>query len=421
MADIQPFRGLRPRPELVQRVASPPYDVLNSEEARQMAADNPMSFLRVVKAEIDLPPGADVHGDDVYLKGADNLRRMVVEQVLIQDPAPCFYVYELTMGTHVQRGVMLGASAAEYEQGLIKKHEFTRRDKEDDRAHHVDVLGANTGPVMLTYRALDAIDGLLARVCANLDPVYDFVAPDGIGHRMWAVCDQADVAALQRAFLDVDALYIADGHHRSAAGHRVRNLRRDRNPNHDGSEAYNYYLAVAFPDNQLQIMGYYRAVTDLAGMTPEAFITRVQERFEVVETDEPVPRGLHQFTMFLEGKWYCLTALPDTYPESDPVKRLDCSILQENLLAPVLGIKDPRSDERIDFIGGIRGTRELERRCGLDMKIAFALYPVTVAQLIAIADAGAVMPPKSTWFEPKLRSGMVTRSLDDQEQEVGRC
>jgi uncharacterized protein (DUF1015 family) len=413
MADVRPFKGLRPRPEVVEKVASPPYDVMNADEAREMAADNPLSFLRVVKAEIDFPPEIDSHSDEVYERGASNLAALEAQGALIRDEVPCFYIYELTMDGHVQKGVMLGASADEYERGLIKKHEFTRRDKEDDRAHHVDVLNANTGPVMLTYRAQAALDGTIARICASTSPVYDYVAADGVGHRMWAVCGAGDVAAIADGFAGVGAFYIADGHHRSAAGYRVRNLRRDRNPGHRGDELYNHYLAVAFPDDQLQILGYYRAVEALNGLTAEDFMERIAGKFEISRTDNPQPSALHHFTMYLDGAWYELVAREGSYPADDPVGSLDCSILQENLLSPVLGIGDPRTASGIDFIGGIRGTRELERRCNLDMKVAFALYPVTVAQLIAISDAGAIMPPKSTWFEPKLRSGMVTRSLDD--------
>ena len=415
MADARPFKGLRPRPELVEKVASPPYDVMSAEEAREMAAGNPLSFLRVVKAEIDFPPDTDSHREEVYERGAVNLRRLESEGALIRDEDPCFYIYELTMGGHVQRGVMLGASADEYERGLIRKHEHTRRDKEDDRAHHVDVLGANTGPVMLTYRATPNLDAAVQRICDGTVPVYDFVAADGVGHKMWAVCETADVVAIQEGFAAVDAFYIADGHHRSAAGYRVRNLRRDRNPDHCGDEAYNHYLAVAFPDNQLQILGYYRAVVSLNGLTTEEFLARVAGKFEVSRTDTPMPAARHHFTMYLDGAWHELVAREGSFPADDPVGSLDCSILQENLLSPILGIGDPRTASGIDFIGGIRGTDELERRCSLDMKVSFALYPVTVGQLIAISDAGAIMPPKSTWFEPKLRSGMVTRSLDDSK------
>jgi len=387
---------------------------MNEAEARSMAAGNQYSFLHVVRAEIDFPAGVDSHDDAVYEMGASNLKKLEADGVLIRDDEASFYLYELTMDGHVQTGIIFGASAQEYEDGLIKKHEFTRRVKEDDRAHHVDILNANTGPVMLTYRARAGIDSIVERVQRGVADT-DFVADDGIRHRLWALSEPTLVETLRNEFSAVDALYVADGHHRSAAGYRVRNLRRDRNPNHTGSEAYNHYLAVAFPDNQLQILGYFRAVESLCGLSAEEFLAAVEESFEVATTDNPEPQGLHHFTMFLDGQWYSLTAKAGTYPADDPVGSLDCSILQDNVLRPLLGIEDPRTSEGIDFIGGIRGTRELERRCELDMKVAFALYPVTVGQLIAIADAGEVMPPKSTWFEPKLRSGMVTRSLDDSK------
>ena len=415
MSLIQPFKGIRPRPDTVEKVASPPYDVLSSDEARKMVRLNPYSFLRVVKAEVDLDPAADVHGEAVYEQSRKNLQEMIGAETLLQDPVPCFYIYEQRMGEHVQRGLMTGVSAEEYEQDLIKKHEFTRPDKEDDRARHVDVLNANTGPVMLTYRASAEIDAFVEDICANSTPVYDFVADDGIGHRMWVVSAEKRVLRLQELFGAVDALYVADGHHRSAAGYRVRNLRRDRNAAHRGDEPYNFYLAVLFPDDQLAIQGYYRAVKDLNGHTSEAFLEAVQESFDLRrlgEGEDALPSALHHVTMRLDGQWYELVAKPEAFDASNPVGSLDVAILQEKLLAPVLGIGDPRTDTRVEFIGGIRGTVELERRCELDMAVAFALYPVQVAQLMAIADAGAVMPPKSTWFEPKLRSGMVTRSLD---------
>lgn len=411
MSDIQPFRGIRPRPELVKKVASPPYDVLNSEEARELAKDNPMSFLHITKAEIDFSPDVDSHSEEVYKKSADNLQSFIKDGTLVQDSTPCFYVYEITMGTHTQRGLMVGASVEEYEKGLIKKHEFTRRDKEDDRAHHVDILDANTGPVLLCYKAQKEIDQLIDKVCTSSSPVYDFTADDGIKHVMWVVSDTNDVTALQNYFKKLDALYVADGHHRSAAAFRVRNMRRDRNPQHKGNEPYNHFMAVVFPDDQLQILGYYRAVKDIADLTPDEFLKKISQHFDVAPTSEPQPKELHHFTMFLDGKWYELVAKEGSFPEDDPVLSLDASILQKNLLEPILQIHDIRTNDRIDFIGGIRGTKELEKRCNRDMRIAFALYPTSVAQLMSVADSGEVMPPKSTWFEPKLRSGMVVRSL----------
>jgi len=411
MADIRPFQGLRPKPELVQKVASPPYDVLNSQEARELAKDNPMSFLHVVKAEIDFGPDIDTHSDQVYKKGAENLQKFLRDGILIQDASPCFYIYQITMGSHTQLGLMLGASVDEYEKGFIKKHELTRRDKEDDRAHHVDILNANSGPVMLSYHANEEVDKHLETICSTSEPVYDFTAEDGIRHVLWVVSDPKDTERIQRNFLNVEAMYIADGHHRSAAAYRVRNIRKEQNPNHTGDEPYNHFLAVAFPDNQLQILGYHRAVKDLADIEPGEFIDKLTEYFDVSETDDPLPQKPRHFTMFLDGKWYGLVAKENSFPADNPVLSLDVSILQKNILESILDLYDIRTNDRIDFIGGIRGTKELEKRCNQDMRIAFALYPTSIGQLMSVSDSGKVMPPKSTWFEPKLRSGMVTRSL----------
>ena len=411
MADIRPFQGLRPKPELVQKVASPPYDVLNSQEARELAKDNPMSFLHVVKAEIDFGPDIDTHSDQVYKKGAENLQKFLRDGILFQDASPCFYIYQITMGSHTQLGLMLGASVDEYEKGFIKKHELTRRDKEDDRAHHVDILNANSGPVMLSYHANEEVDKHLETICSTSEPVYDFTAEDGIRHVLWVVSDPKDTERIQRNFLNVEAMYIADGHHRSAAAYRVRNIRKEQNPNHTGDEPYNHFLAVAFPDNQLQILGYHRAVKDLAGLEPGEFIDKLTEYFDVSETDDPLPQKPRHFTMFLDGKWYGLAAKENSFPADDPVLSLDVSILQKNILESILDLYDIRTNDRIDFIGGIRGTKELEKRCNQDMHIAFALYPTSIGQLMSVSDSGKVMPPKSTWFEPKLRSGMVIRSL----------
>ncbi len=413
MADIRPFPGLRPRPELVEQVASPPYDVLSSAEARQMAAGNPNSFLRVVKAEVDLPEDVDVHSDQVYDRSAANLQRLIDEGVLVPDPQPCFYVYRLRMGDHVQHGLVVGASVDEYEQGTFKKHELTRPEKEDDRARHVERLMANAGPVLATYRAEPAVRELVATICQG-PAEFDFTAADGVGHSLWVVSDPDQVAELRAAFEAVPALYIADGHHRSASAFRVRNILREKNPDHTGDEAYNHFLAVLFPDDELAILGYHRVVKDLNGLEPDAFWQQVSEKFEVTETERGEPDRPRCFTCFLDGKWYRLTARSGTFDADDPVHSLDAAILQENLLAPVLGIGDPRTDDRIDFVGGIRGAAELERRCSADARVAFAVHPVSVEQLIAIADAGQIMPPKSTWFEPKLRSGVVVRSLEDR-------
>jgi uncharacterized protein (DUF1015 family) len=412
MSDIRPFRGFRPHPDHVKAIASPPYDVLNSEEARRMAQDNPLSFLRVVKAEIDFEPGVSLYSNEIYEKSAANLQALITEGHLIREGEDAFYVYQLTMGDHVQRGLVCGTSVQEYEDGLIKKHEFTRREKEDDRARHVETLMANAGPVLLTYRANADVDALVEGICAGA-PTYDFIADDGIGHAIWVVTRGDLVARLRSAFEGVDALYVADGHHRSASAFRVRNNLRARNPGHTGNELYNHFLAVVFPDTQLRIMAYNRVVKDLNGLDKAGLLAAIGEHFEVRPADIADPPESKQFGMFLDGSWYRLTAKAGTYPAGDPVKSLDVAILQDNLLAPILGVEDPRTDARIDFVGGIRGTKELESRCAEDMAIAFALYPTGVDQLMAIADAGEVMPPKSTWFEPKLRSGVVVRSLTD--------
>ena len=413
MARIEPFRAWRPDPRYAEKVASPPYDVLSSDEARRMAADNPLSFLHVVKPEIDLPEGTDLYAPEVYATGAENLRRLIRDGILLREERPAYYLYRQRMGDHVQTGLVAGASVDEYEADLIKKHEHTRRVKEDDRTRHVEALGANTGPVFLAYKAREEIDRLVDRLTAG-EPAYDFTASDGIRHTLWVVDDPAHVEELKAAFARVPEMYVADGHHRSAAAVRVREARRAANPNHTGDEPYNFFLSVIFPHDQLQILDYNRVVRDLAGRTKEAFLDEISGSFRVEPTDSPRPERPHEFGMYLDGSWYRLTALSGTWPEDDPVRSLDVAILQDNLLAPVLGIGDPRSDERIDFVGGIRGLGELERRVdGGEWAVAFALYPTSIEQLFAVADAGKVMPPKSTWFEPKLRSGLIVRPLDD--------
>ncbi|MBN2171877.1 MAG: DUF1015 domain-containing protein [Candidatus Krumholzibacteriota bacterium] len=413
MSDIRPFRGYRPRPDLAEKVASPPYDVLSSDEARAMAAGNPLSFLHVVKAEIDLDPGVETHSEPVYAKSAENYRRLIADGVLVRDEKSSFYLYQLTMQGHAQTGLVVGCSVEEYVAGRIKKHEHTRRDKEDDRARHVEELMANAGPVLFTYRQRHEIQALVDGLKAENEPACDFAAADGVRHALWVVDAAADVAALQGAFAPLDALYVADGHHRTASAQRVRDILKAKNPAHTGEEPYNHFLAVLFPDDELRLMGYHRVVKDLNGLAPADFLAAVGERFDLERTDTPEPPGQKRWGMYLDGEWYRLAARAGGYPADDPVRSLDAAILQESLLAPVLGIGDPRTDPRIDFVGGIRGAAELERRCREDMRVAFAFAPVSVSQLMAIADAGAVMPPKSTWFEPKLRSGLVVRSLAD--------
>jgi uncharacterized protein (DUF1015 family) len=413
MALIKPFRAWRPRPDTAEQVASPPYDVLNSDEARAMAAENPLSFLHVVKPEIDLEPGVDLYSEAVYAKGAENLQHLKDDGVLIHEERPSLYLYRQRMGDHVQTGLVTGASIDEYENDLIKKHEHTRPKKEDDRTRHVEALNSNTGPVFLTYRAKPEIDALVERL-TGAEPTYDFIAPDGIQHVLWVVSDSTDVEALVHTFAGVPELYVADGHHRSAAATRVRALRRDRTAAHTGKEAYNFFLSVIFPDDQMLIMDYNRVVKVPEDMDRATFLARVNESFDVSPTWAVKPSDPKSFGMYFGGQWYRLRAKDGSFPADDPVESLDVAILQNNLLAPVLGIGDPRSDENIDFVGGIRGLEELEKRVDSgEWGVAFALHPTAIEQLFAVADAGTVMPPKSTWFEPKLRSGLIVRPLDD--------
>jgi uncharacterized protein (DUF1015 family) len=414
MSVLKPFCAYRPRPELARDVASFPYDVISSEEARELARGNPFSFLHVCKPEIDLDPAISVHDDRVYAKGRENLRRLVAEGTLVRDESPCLYVYQQRMHEHVQAGLVGLCSVPEYERGLIRKHEHTRPDKENDRTRHVTEGNANAEPVFLAYRARGAIDTLVSTVRSR-PAAYDFVADDGIGHALWVVSDAAEIEMLSRLFADVPCLYVADGHHRTAAAVRHGQAMRARDPQARGGEPTEFFMAVVFPHDQLQILAYNRVVADLNGLTVEQFLERVGERFTVDPTDTARPSAPHAFGMYLAGRWYRLTARPGTCPADDPVRGLDVSTLQDNLLAPLLGIADPRTDQRIDFVGGIRGTAELEKRCGCGQAVAFALYPTSLDQLMRVADAGEVMPPKSTWFEPKLRSGLTVRLLDAGE------
>ncbi len=412
MSRIKPFRAYRPLPEHARQIASFPYDVISSDEARELAKDNPLSFLHVGKPEIDLDPSISVYDDRVYAKAVKNLRRLIDTGELVREEAPCFYVYQQRMGGHVQAGLVGTCSVREYERGLIKKHEHTRKDKEDDRTRHVTECDANAEPVFLTYRAVKEIDAIVDRV-RSLKPVYDFVADDGIGHSVWVVSDPKEIAGLEWLLASVPCLYVADGHHRTAAAVRHGQMMRARNPRPSGDEPYESFMAVVFPHDQLRILDYNRAVKDLNGMTPDRFVERVRERFDVAPASDPRPPRAHTFGMLLGDRWHRLEAKPGTYPAADPVRGLDVSVLQDNLLAPVLGISDPRTDKRIDFVGGIRGMGELEKRCRGGWAVAFSLHPTSLDQLMAVADAGTVMPPKSTWFEPKLRSGLLVRLLDE--------
>ena len=412
MALLQPFRAWRPRADLAPRVAAPPYDVLDSEEARKMAHDNEFSFLHVSKAEIDLEPGTRSDAPAVFNRARANFERMIAAGTFVREPSAAYYVYRQRMGDHVQTGLVAGASLDEYVDGRIKKHEHTRIDKEDERARHIEALNANAGPVFLIYPDRPAIDALVARICQER-PAYDFTSDDRIGHTLWVVSDARAIAEIRRAFADVPALYVADGHHRSAAALRVRDKRRAANPAHRGDEPYNFFLAVVFPSNQVKIMAYNRVVRDLNGLAPADFLARAGERFALAPAAHAEPDRVHDFGIFLDGRWQRLTAKSGSFPANDPVASLDCAILQDNLLHPVLNIADPRTEKRIDFVGGIRGTAELERRCRSGWAVAFALFPTAVDQLMSVADAGKFMPPKSTWFEPKLRSGLLVRPLED--------
>jgi len=408
MATLRPFKGFRPLPEYAANVAAKPYDVLNSDEARAEAAGNPLSFLHVGKPEIDLPPNVNLYDERVYLKGKENLERLFRDGVLRQDSVPCLYVYAQTMKSHTQYGIVGCASVEEYLNDTIKKHEHTRKDKEDDRTKHVQVTNAHSGPIFLTYRAQKDIDKIISKVTAA-SPAYDFVANDGIRHQLWVIQDTATIGAITTAFRAVPNLYVADGHHRSAAAARVGNDLAKANPNHRGDEEYNFFLAVLFPHEQLQIMDYNRVIKDLNGKTTSEFLRLVQEKFDLSKAagrHAPIHKG--EFGMYLRGEWYVLFARPALMKTDDLVERLDVSILQKYILAPILGIDDPRTSKRIDFVGGIRGLKELEKRVDSgEMVLAFAMHPTSIDELLAIADAGKIMPPKSTWFEPKLRDGVV--------------
>ena len=413
MSLIKAFRGLGPAPGRAREVAAPPYDVMTDAEAREMVKERPWSFLHISRAEIDLPPNLDPYDPRVYRKARENLDRMLAEQVLEVDPAPSLYVYRLTMGAHVQTGLVAAASVTAYDNGRIKKHELTRPNKEDDRVRQIDALNAQTGPVFLVYPSNEAIDAILSGVAAA-PPRHEVTAGGGVTHQLWRIDDGGLISTLTRAFDGLHALYVADGHHRSAAASRVAGMRRKQNPNHTGDESYNYFLSVIFPADQVQILDYNRVVRDLNGMTVEQFLERVGQRFDLQERSAPVRPMCHgEFGMYLDGRWFHLQLDPRRIPTDDPVASLDISLLSAELIEPSLGIVDQRRDERIDFVGGIRGLDELERRVDSgEMAVAFSLYPTTMHALMRVADRGEVMPPKSTWFEPKLADGLVSFVLD---------
>lgn len=415
MAIIKPFRGYRPAKEYAEKVASFPYDVVDSSEARVIAKDNPYSFLHVVKPEIDLDPDVNVYDDSVYNKGRENLAKLISEKILVRDDEKCLYIYQQKMGDHIQLGLVAGASVEDYEKDIIKKHEHTRAVKEKDRIRHVDVLNANTGPVFLTYRHQQKVDDVIADFTNKNTPVYNFVSSDGIGHTFWVVKEEAVLSELEKLFSQIDYLYVADGHHRSASAAIVGARRRSENGNHIGDEEYNFFLAVLFPDNQLKILDYNRVVKDLNNHSQDEFLALVKDSFIIEKKAEAYSPGQkHQLAMYLKGQWFALTPKEGTWDENDPVNKLDVAILYNNLLQPILAIGDLRTDERIDFVGGIRGLQELERRVDNgEMTVAFAMFPTSIEDLMGIADSGKVMPPKSTWFEPKLRSGLIVHMLDN--------
>lgn len=412
MATVRPFKGFRPLSKYAAEVASKPYDVLTSEEARIEAEGSPLSFLHVGKPEIDLPPGIDPHDERVYRKGKENLERLMEEGILRQDPLPSFYLYAQTMGNHTQYGIVGCVSVAEYLNDTIKKHELTRKEKEDDRTRHIIATNAHTGPVFLTYRSDQTIDALVDRLSIR-EPENDFVADDGVRHRLWVIDDSETVSSIENIFDTVKTLYVADGHHRSAAAVRVARELAEQNPDHTGTEEYNFFLAVLFPHNQLRIMDYNRMVKDLNGRSLQEFLHEVDQRFRVNrQSSQARPARKGEIGMYIGGQWYSLAIDPRLEEGLDPVDQLDVSMLQNHLLAPVLGIEDPRTDRRIDFVGGIRGLNELEQRVDSgEMAVAFAMFAPSMEELLAIADAGKFMPPKSTWFEPKLRDGLVVHML----------
>ena len=414
MATIKPFKGIRPPQELVEQVASRPYDVLNSEEARAEAGENEKSLYHIIKPEIDFPVGTDEHDEKVYIKAADNFKLFQDKGWLVQDDKENYYIYAQTMNGKTQYGLVVGAYVPDYMNGIIKKHELTRRDKEEDRMKHVRVNNANIEPVFFAYPDNAKLDAIVKKYTAQ-NPVYDFIAPgDGFGHTFWIIDQAEDIASVTAEFAKMPALYIADGHPRSAAAALVGAEKAKQNPNHRGDEEYNYFMAVCFPANQLTIIDYNRVVKDLNGLTPAQFLTALEKNFVVEEKGTEIykPNALHNFALYLDGKWYSLTAKAGTYDDNDPIGVLDVTISSNLILDEILGIKDLRSDKRIDFVGGIRGLGELSKRVDSgEMKVALALYPVSMKQLMDIADTGNIMPPKTTWFEPKLRSGLVIHKL----------
>jgi len=414
MAILKPFRGIRPKKEFVTRVACRPYDVLNEKEARLESKGDPLSFYHVIKPEIDFPDDFDHYAPEIYQKGKENFQKMLAEGIFFQDEQQCYYIYAQTMEGRTQYGIVGAAAVSDYFDNTILKHELTRPDKEEDRKNHVRVSNLNYEPVFFAYPHIKKLDDITNKVC-SATPEYDFVADDGIGHQLWVIKDENVINEITAAFASLPHTYVADGHHRTAAAAHIGKERRSADPHYTGKEEYNFFLAVHFPDNQLRILDYNRVIRDLNNMSVPELLMRLGKRFAITEKGETEyrPAKLHEFSMYVDGKWYALTANPGTYDDNDPIAVLDVTILSHQVLAPLFQIVDLRNDKRIDFVGGLRGLGELKKRVDSgEMKVAFALYPVSMKQLIDIADSGKIMPPKTTWFEPKLRSGLVLHSLE---------
>lgn len=417
MVVIRPFHAYLPTPDKAKEIAALPYDVMSTIEGKELTKNNPISFLHVEKASIDLPIGTNEHSNEVHLKAKENLTNLIQQNLLLKMKTPCLYLYQQIMGKHKQVGIVTLTSVDEYDQNIIKKHELTREDKEMDRTQHVDIVNANTGPVFLTYKHQVTLDSLITTLIIER-PTISFTADDNIQHALWVITKEIDIQAITNEFKRIACLYIADGHHRTAAASNVCRLRKNKNKNHNGSEPYNFFLSVLFPDNQVNVMDYNRALKSMNGYTRATLLAKLKEKFEVSPVivsnpEEAKPKHRACFTMYIEGVWYYLRTKPEFIPQNSPVKSLDVSILQKEILEPIFGITNPRTDKNIEFIGGIRGMRELVKRCQEDCKIGFALHPTGVDQLMQIADASEIMPPKSTWFEPKLRSGLIVNLLED--------
>jgi uncharacterized protein (DUF1015 family) len=414
MAVFKPFKAVRPYPEYAAEIASLPYDVMDSDEARIEVQKHPKSFIHVEKPEVDLPLGTDLYDEKVYAKAKENLYNYLQDNLMFQDTTPAFYIYKQTMNGRPQIGLVGLASIDDYINGRIKKHELTRAEKEADRIRHVDTCNAHSSPVFFTYRHKKNVDNVVSKVISAEKPVYDFVSDDGVGHALWVMKNPDDIKAIEDSFAAMECLYVADGHHRTASAVRVGMMRREQHPDYRGDEEFNYIMAVIFPDNQLHIMDYNRIVKDLNGYSKEQFLAEVAKKFKLEpQGHQPYhPELTHTFGMYLDGVWYKLTAINGSWDSSNLVESLDVSIMQNNLLHPILGIEDPRRDKRIDFVGGIRGLEELQKRVDSGKEaVAFAMFPTSMDELISIADAGEIMPPKSTWFEPKLRSGLFIHLL----------